>query len=80
MIDLRGTNNYYKERNVEKKYSSNISHFLFKRTYNKPGIREKASNEDTDTEFLFAYLKPEGFIKKDELHLRITNKTITKLL
>ena len=53
---------------------------------------KKASNEDTDTEFLFAYLKPEGAncrcgnkdlrIKKDkfELHLRLTNKTITKLL
>ena len=27
---------------------------------NKPGIREKASNEYTDTEFLFAYTKPEG--------------------
>ena len=31
--------------------------YLFR---NKPGIREKASNEDTDTEIRFALLKPEG--------------------
>ena len=28
-----------------------------KKYINKSGIREKASHEDTDTEFLFAYLK-----------------------
>jgi len=31
---------------------------------NKPGIREKASNEDTDTEFLFALLKHKGVNRK----------------
>ena len=31
--------------------------YLFR---NKPGIRGKASNEDTDTEIRFALLKPEG--------------------
>ena len=45
----------------------------------KPGIRKKASNEDTGPEFLFAYLKPAagryqlnvskiGFIKKRTLN------------
>ena len=28
--------------------------------FNKPGIREEASNGDTGPEFLFAQLKPEG--------------------
>ena len=27
---------------------------MFSMYYNKPGIREKASNVDTDTEFIFA--------------------------
>ena len=47
--------------------------------WNKPGIREEASNEDTDTEFLFAWkVWKYGFIEKDksELHLRMTNETI----
>ena len=46
---------------------------------NKPGIREKASNEElnTDTEFLFG-LEYE-LMKKDKFEL-MTNKTITKLL
>ena len=34
----------------------NILHLF----YDKPGVREKASNEDSDTEFLFAYLNSEG--------------------
>ena len=42
---------------------------------NKPGTREKALSEDTDTELIFAQLKPEdaklkvwkyGFIEKDK--------------
>ena len=28
--------------------------FLFERYKNKPGIREKVSNEETDSEFIFA--------------------------
>ena len=34
---------------------------------NKPGIREKVSNEDTEAEFLFAKLKPEGDHSKTAL-------------
>ena len=29
-------------------------------SFNKPGIRENASNEDTGPEFHFAKFKPEG--------------------
>ena len=53
---------------------------------NKPGISEKATNEDTDIEFFFCISKsmkmPIKGVEKDkfEFHLRMRNKTITNLL
>ena len=42
---------------VRKKEKNQIDADFIK---NKPGIQEIASNKDTETEFHFAWLKPEG--------------------
>ena len=62
-------NIFYAEFKKEKGVNDKIKY------KNKPGIREKASNEYTDTEFPFAWLKPEGAKKCVEIWIYIYIRT-----